>query len=134
VKILLDTVVLSELRKARPSKKVLDWFKSLDPKDLFISVITLGEIERGIAKVQKSNPQFASQLAQWLDQMVLVYAANIVPFEAKHARLWGRLSAKFGHDGADVLIACSALCCGMAVATRNDSDFAKFGVDIINPF
>jgi toxin FitB len=64
----------------------------------------------------------------------LLYNANIVPFEASHARLWGRLSAKHGHEGADVLIAASAMCLGLKVATRNISDFSQLGVEVINPF
>jgi toxin FitB len=134
LKILLDTMVLSELRKARPSKQVIAWMRAQEPSAIGLSVITLGEVERGIEKVRKTNPTFSAELAAWLEKMVLLYNANIVPFEASHARLWGRLSAKHGHEGADVLIAASAMCLGLKVATRNISDFSQLGVEVINPF
>jgi toxin FitB len=134
LKILLDTVVLSELRKSRPSKHVVAWMRAQEPSALGLSVVTLGEIERGIEKVRKADAPFAIALAAWLDKMTLIYGSNIVPFEASHARLWGILSARHGHDGADVLIAASALSLGLKVATRNVDDFARLGVDCINPF
>jgi toxin FitB len=134
LKILLDTVVLSELRKARPSKNVVAWMRAQEPSALGISVITLGEVERGIEKVRKTDAPFANTLSSWLDKLTLIYDSNIVPFEASHARLWGILSARHGHEGSDVLIAASALSLGLKVATRNVDDFARLGVDCINPF
>jgi predicted nucleic acid-binding protein len=127
-------MVLSELRKARPSKQVITWMRAQEPSSIGLSVITLSEVERGIEKVRKTNPEFSNELAAWLEKMVLFYDSSIVPFEASHARLWGKLSAKHGHEGADVLIAASAMCLGLKIATRNIDDFSRLGVDVINPF
>ena len=132
--ILLDTVVLSELRKTRPSAKVLAWLKKQQADQLFISVVSLGEIERGIAKARKTDAAFAQSLTVWLEDLVLLYSDRILAVSAPMARRWGRLSAELGHDGADLLIAATALEQGLVVATRNVRHFKPSGVDVVNPF
>jgi predicted nucleic acid-binding protein len=131
---LLDTVVLSELRKAKPSRKVVQWIKAQKPESLFISVVSIGEIERGIERARKSNVGFAADLEQWLEILLSLYAHRVLPVSANSARLWGRLSAKLGHDGADLLIAATALSQGLTVVTRNVKHFAPTGVHVFNPF
>ena len=131
---LLDTVVLSELRKVKPSHKVVRWIKEQDKDNLFISVVSIGEIERGIEKARKSEPEFASELALWLEGLLTVYAEQLLPLSAKSARVWGKLSAKLGHEGADLLIAATAITHGLTVATRNVKHFETTGVTVINPF
>lgn len=132
--ILLDTVVLSELRKTRPSPKVLTWLQKQLPDQLFISVVSLGEIERGIVKARKTDAAFAQSLSTWLEDLVLLYNDRILAVSAPIARRWGRLSAELGHDGADLLIAATALEQGLAVATRNVRHFKPTEVEVVNPF
>lgn len=132
--IVLDTVVLSELRKGRPSAKVVEWLGRQRDADLYLSVVSLGEIERGIEQQRKVNPAFAQQLTRWLETLQNLYADRILPISAPIARRWGVLSAQLGHDGADLLIAATALTHGLAVATRNVRHFKATGVQVLNPF
>ena len=131
---LLDTVVLSELRKAKPSRKVLQWFRAQKNESLFISVVSIGEIERGIERSRKTDAEFAAELDQWLETLLGVYGDRLLPVSANAARLWGRLSAKLGHDGADLLIAATALSHGATVVTRNVKHFVPTRVQVFNPF
>ena len=131
---LLDTVVLSELRKAKPSQKVARWFKAQKTESLFISVVSIGEIERGIKRARKADAEFAAELEQWLETLLSVYADRLLPVSANAARLWGRLSAKLEYDGADLLIAASALSHGATVVTDNVKHFVPTGVRVFNPF
>jgi predicted nucleic acid-binding protein len=133
VSLLIDTVVLSELRKAKPSRKVLLWIKAQQAGSLFISVVSVGEIERGIEKARKSDAVFAAELERWLETLLTLYADRVLPVSATAARLWGRLSAKLGHDGADLLIAATALAQGATVVTRNVKHFAPTGVRVLDP-
>jgi toxin FitB len=132
--ILLDTVVLSELRKTRPSAKVLAWLRQQQSDQLFVSVVSLGEIERGIVKADKTDASFADSLTVWLEDLMLLYSDRILAVSAPIARRWGRLSAQLGHDGADLLIAATALEHGLTVATRNVRHFTPSGVEVVNPF
>jgi toxin FitB len=134
VSFLLDTVVLSELRKAKPPRKVVRWIKAQKAESLFISVVSIGEIERGIERARKSDAVFATELEHWLETLLSLYADRLLPVSANAARLWGKLSAKLGHDGADLLIAATALSHGATVVTRNVKHFAPTGVQILNPF
>ncbi|OSP53957.1 VapC toxin family PIN domain ribonuclease [Pseudoruegeria sp. SK021] len=131
---LLDTNVISAVRRPDRAPQVAAWLSGRAEQDLAISVITLGEIERGIAQQERRNPQFAADLRQWLDRTVLLFSDRILPFGAEEARLWGRLSARLGHSGADLLIAATALAQGATVVTGNVDDFAPTGVAIENPF
>ena len=131
---LLDTVLLSELRKAKPSRKVVRWVQAQKADTLFISVVSIGEIERGIEMARKSDAAFASELELWLEALLRLYDDQVLPVSAHAARLWGRLSAKLGHDGVDLLIAATALTHGLTVVTRNTKHFAPTGVAVVNPF
>ena len=131
---LLDTVVLSELRKAKPSRKLVQWIKAQQAGSLFISVVSVGEIERGMEQARKSDAVFAAELEQWLETLLNLYADRVLPMSANAARLWGRLAARLGHDGADLLIAATALTHGSTVVTRNVKHFAATGVRALDPF
>lgn len=131
---LLDTVIVSELRKAKPNAGVMRWISKQQDDRLHLSVVTLGEIERGIEKRRKADPVFADTLTVWLENTTRLYADRILPVTPSIARRWGRLSAQLGHDGADLLIAATALTHGLSVVTRNTSHFDPTGVDVVNPF
>lgn len=131
---LLDTNVISAVRRPDRAPQVAAWLRGRAEQDLYLSVITLGEIERGIHLQEARDPAFARDLRAWLDRTTLVFADRLLPFGAEEARIWGRLSASLGHPGADLMIAATALYHGAVVVTGNVSDFAPTGVAVENPF
>ena len=131
---LIDTMVLSELRLRQRDPGVVAWISRLRPEDCFLSVVSIGEIERGIARKRTSDSGFAQQLAGWLDQLLRLYGDRLLPVDVGVARRWGQLSAAIGHEGADLLIAATALERGLTVVTRNLRHFEPTGVAIINPW
>jgi predicted nucleic acid-binding protein len=131
---ILDTNVISAVRRPDRAPKVAAWLRGRAEQDLYLSVITLGEIERGIRQQEARDSGFARDLQAWLDRTVLLFSDRLLPFEAEDARIWGRLSAEIGHNGADLMIAASALRHGATVVTGNVSDFAPTGVALENPF
>jgi predicted nucleic acid-binding protein len=132
--VLLDTAVLSELRRKERDPGVVEWIGARRTADLFLSAVTIGEIERGIARQQPRNPDFASALARWLDTILSLYAPRILGIDIATARRWGRLSAQAGHDGSDLLIAATAQENGLTVVTRNTRHFEPTGVPVLDPF
>jgi hypothetical protein len=131
---LVDTVTLSELRRRERDAKVVKWFERQRATDLFLSVISIGEIERVIARQRAVDPAFAVALAAWLDRILTLYGERVVPFDLQSARRWGALSAALGNDSADLMIAATALEHGLTVVTRNVSDFVPSGAMVIDPF
>jgi len=131
---ILDTNVLSALRRPERRPQVAAWLRRQREDSLFISAVTLGEIERGISLQRATAPDFAAALEAWIDLTELQFAERILPFGSAEARVWGRLSARLGHDGADLLIAATALVAGAAVATENARHFIPTGVRVENPF
>lgn len=131
---LIDTVTLSELRRRQRDPMVVAWFERRRTTDLFLSVISIGEIERGIARQRAIDPGFADALAVWLDRVLTLYGERVVPFDLAAARRWGVLSAALGNDSADLMIAATALENGLTVVTRNKSDFEPTGVAVLDPF
>jgi predicted nucleic acid-binding protein len=131
---LIDTVTLSELRRRERDPSVVKWFERQRASDLFLSVISIGEIERGIARQRTIDSGFATALADWLDKVLSVYGDRIVPFDLRAARRWGALSATLGNDSVDLMIAATALENGLTVVTRNASDFEPTGVAVLDPF
>ena len=131
---LLDTDVLSALRRRERHPEAVRWVENQRTADLYISVVTVGEIERGITQQQPRDPSFAWELAHWLDRLLAWYSDRILIVDAATARRWGRLSATLGHDGADLLIAATALEHGLTVVTRNVHHFEPTGVPTLNPF
>jgi len=127
-------MVLSELRRRERDPGVVTWISSQRHEDCFLSVVSIGEIERGIARRRATDPSFATQLAGWLDQLLRLYGDRLLPMEVGVARRWGQLSASIGHDGADLLIAATALEHGLTVVTRNLKHFQATGVATLNPW
>ena len=131
---LLDTNVISAVRRVDRAPQVAAWLRSKAEGDLFLSVITLGEIERGIRAQERLNPSFAADLRIWADRTLMLYRDRLLPFGAEEAQLWGRLSQDIGHGGADLMIAATALSHGATVVTGNIEDFRPTGVALENPF
>ncbi len=131
---LIDTVTFSELRKCERDPSVVAWFARQRTTDLFLSVISIGEIERGILRQQTINPGFAEALTVWLDRILILYGERVVPFDLRTARRWGALSAALRNDSADLMIAATALEHGLTVVTRNASDFEPTGAAVLDPF
>jgi predicted nucleic acid-binding protein len=131
---LLDTMVISELRKRTPDPNVVSWLLSVPEKSLFLSVVTISEIQRGIALQRSKDAHFAERLQYWLDTLVRNYGDRVLSVTPEIACRWGELTASVGHDGADVVIAATALQHGLSVVTRNERHFSPFSVSIFNPY
>ena len=131
---LIDTVVLSELRKRQRHAGIVRWLHDKAVDALFLSAITIGEIERRVVRQQVKNPVFAEALRAWLDRTVETYGDRILSVDTRVARRWGRLSARIGHGGADLLIAATALENGQTIVTRNVRHFLPTGVPVEDPF
>lgn len=132
--ILLDTVVLSELRKRKPDAGVLTYLASQPPGTVFLSALTVGEIEAGIERQRQQDAQFAADLEQWLVRLEIQFADCILPVTSAIAKLWGRLCVQTGNRGVDNLIAATALCHNLTVVTRNVKHFEPTSARVINPF
>jgi len=131
---LLDTNVVSALRRLERNPEVGQWVESQRTADLYLSVVTVAEIERGITQQLRHNPAFASELAIWLDRILRWFRGQILGLDVTTARRWGQMSAALGHDSADLIIAATALEHGLTVVTRNVRDFERTGVEVVNPF
>lgn len=131
---ILDTNVVSSVRRPDRAPQVAAWLEAQNEGDLFLSVITLGEIERGIRLQEPRNPDFAADLRRWLDRTVLIFADRVIAFTAADALVWGDLSARIGHSGADLMIAAQAIGRDAAVVTGNAADFAPTGARVVDPF
>lgn len=130
---LLDTNVVSELRKPRPHGGVVSWLESLEDTQLYISVVTLGEIQAGIELTREQDPQKALEIEAWLDLLAGSY--NILPMDAATFRAWARLMHRKSDTlYEDAMIAATAIVHGLVVATRNVADFNTLKVDLFNPF
>ena len=132
---LLDTNVLSESRKGpRINPGVSAWFQSVDDFDLFLSVLVLGEIRKGVEHARANDPIKARALERWLVGLEQGYDDRILPVTADVAEQWGHLSAIRPISTVDGLLAATAMVHDLTLATRNVSDVAHTGVKLLNPF
>ena len=135
---LLDTNVLSELRKVRLGKSdrnVAAWTESVDAADIFISAITIMELELGVLSIERKDGAQGAMLRAWLDQHVLPeFSRRTLPIDTAIAQRCARLHVPDKRGERDALVAATALVHGMTVATRNVTDFKPTGVKIINPW
>lgn len=132
MKYVLDTNVVSAARKH--SEPVARWLAGKSPGDLFISVLTLGEIARGAEVKRRKDPLAAGYIDAWLEKTRRAFAARTLPVTEAIAEEWGRLSALRMRGDVDGLIAATAIVHGCAVVTRNVADFADLELDVIDPW
>jgi len=130
---LLDTDVLSALRRRERNPLVARWVSGRRTNDLYLSVISIGEIERGIVLQQRRDPAFARALAAWLDSVLALYGERILPVDLSVSRRWGHLAGALGHADTDLLIAATALDHGLTVVTRNVRHFEPTGAPVLDP-
>ena len=130
---LLDTNVVSELRKQRPHGGAVAWLESLDDAQLYLSAVTLGEIQAGIEMTREQAPEKAEEIEAWLELVAGAY--NVLPMDAAAFRAWARLMHKKSDTlYEDAMIAATANVHGLTVATRNVADFKALGLEVFNPF
>ena len=132
---LLDTNVLSELRRKTPDAGVVEWFSRRPASTLYLSVLTLGELRKGIEGVAEAERRMA--LTDWLEtDLPGFFAGRILPIDVQVADRWGRLVAAAGRPlpALDSLLGATAAQHGLSMVTRNARDFADLGLDVINPW
>jgi toxin FitB len=130
---LLDTNVLSELRKNKPHGAVLAWLQTVDADKFFLSAVTIGEIQAGIENTRKQDAKKAQEIEAWLGQIIDSF--GVLPMDGKEFRIWAQMM--HGRSEAiyeDAMIAATAKSNNLTVATRNTSDFKGLGVVLVNPF
>ena len=129
---LLDTCVVSEARRRSPA--AVAWLRAAQPNTLFLSALTIGELAKGIAIKQRTDPATAAGFQRWLDELRFVYAARILPVDDAVAATWGRWMAERTRPVIDTLILATAFVNNKIVVTRNVEDFAGTGVAVVNPW
>lgn len=130
---LLDTNIISELRKPKPHGAVLDWYGKIGEEDLFISAVSIGEIQAGIEITREQDKQKARALEAWLQ--VISNAHNVLPMTGATFRLWAKLMhGQSNTVREDAMIAATAIEKKLTVVTRNMKDFKRFKVNLLNPF
>lgn len=131
---LLDTNVLSETRRKQADDRVVSFLTSAEPSALYISVLTLGELRKGVAMKRRTDPDFAKRLAAWVDGLEYRFAERILSIDAATARLWGEWSAQRPRPVVDTLIAATAVVHDLTLVTRNTTDVSDIKVKIFDPW
>jgi toxin FitB len=131
---LLDTNVVSEIRKRHPHPAVLEWWRSVDTASLYLSALSLGEIRLGVERLRRKDPDRADLLDDWLRGLYSAYFDRIVPIDAQIADQWARLNVPHSLPVIDSLLGATAKCRGWILVTPNIKDLDRCGVAVINPF
>lgn len=131
---LLDTNFISETRKARADSGVIAFLSAAEAAGLFMSVLTLGELRKGVAAKRRADPDAADQLGAWVDGIETTFADRILPIDTATARRWGELSANRSLPVVDTLIAATAISHGLTLVTRNTRDVESTGVPLVDPW
>ena len=135
VKYLLDTNIISEIRKGpRCHPNVAAWCSNLEEDSLYLSVLVLGEIRKGIEGLRGRDAGKANELDLWLEQLQTSFQSQILPVDIAISQEWGRFSSLHTVPIVDGLLAATATAHGLVLVTRNTRDFADFGIQLINPF
>ncbi len=130
---LLDTNVVSELRRPRPHGAVLAWLQTVDDRDLHLSAVTLGEIQAGIEITREQDPEKAAEIEAWANEVAALW--NVLPMDAAAFRTWAKLMHRRSDTLIeDAMIAATARMHGLQIVTRNVTDFKEFGVEVLNPY
>lgn len=130
---LLDTNIVSELRRARPHGAVLTWIANNERTQLKIAAVTVGEIQMGVERTRRTDLSKAAEIESWL--VDLMDAFVVLPMTADAFRIWAKLMVgKPAHLSGDAMIAATAALHGMTIATRNVDDFDNFSIPVVNPF
>jgi predicted nucleic acid-binding protein len=134
VRYLLDTNAISEIYKPAPDKNLVNWLKSRDSFALYLSVISIGELRRGLEIKRKRHPDAVKRLEKSIADIEQIYAGRVWTFDQKAAQQWGRITAQHPNHLVDAQIAAIAIVNDAVVVTRNIKDFKDFNVKHINPF
>jgi len=130
---LLDTNVVSEMRRPKPHGAVVAWLRSVNAEDLYLSSVTIGELQKGIELTRERDPAKAAELEAWVEQ--LIDSHDTLDMDSRAFRCWAKLMhRKPDHHAQDGMIASIAAVHGLVVATRNLKDFVPFGAPTFNPF
>jgi predicted nucleic acid-binding protein len=130
---LLDTNVISELRRPKPHGAVVAWLHGVADNDLHLSAVTLGELQAGVEITREQDPEKAAQIELWVDQVAQTW--NILPLDSRAFRVWAKLMHRRSDELlTDALIAATAIVHHLVVVTRNVRDFEPLGVETLNPF
>lgn len=130
---LLDTDVVSALRRPERNLPIANWLRIQNPNRVFTSAITIGEIMYGAARQRGRQPEYAELLHSWLDDVEALFEDPILPLDEAAAKRWGVLRVELGYTSSDLQIAAIALDRGFIVVTRNVRDFGRTGVAILDP-
>jgi predicted nucleic acid-binding protein len=131
---LLDTNVISETRKTQADAGVLAFITAAAADGLFLSVLTLGELRKGVAARRRTDPAAADRLAMWVDGIATTFADRVLPVDMLIAQIWGELSAGRSLPVIDTLIAATAMVHHLTLVTRNTRDVRSTGVAVIDPW
>lgn len=131
---LLDTNVLSETRRKKANPGVISFLESAESSTLYISVLTIGELRKGVAAKKRADPAAAKVLGSWVDGLEYSFADRLLGIDAAIARLWGEWSADRPRPVIDTLLAATAVAGGLTLVTRNTRDLQGLKVSLLNPW
>ena len=131
---LLDTTVVSEVRKRPPHPAVVSWFDSVRTADLYLSVLVVGEIRRGVERLARRDADRAAAYEKWLIDLLAAHGDRVVPVTAEIADVWGRTGTPDPLPEVDGLLAATAIVHSWTLVTRNTADVARTGARLLNPF
>lgn len=130
---LLDTNVISELRRSKPHGAVVAWLESVADEDLHLCAVTLGEMQAGVEITREQDPDKAAEIEAWIDEVAHTW--NVLPLDARTFRTWAKLMHRRSDDLlVDALIAATAVAYNLVVVTRNVRDFEALEIKVFNPF
>jgi toxin FitB len=131
---LLDTTVLSETRRRQADEQVISFLSEADPSTIYISVLTLGELRKGVARKSQTDPESAKRIGSWVEGLERSFSERILGIDSAIARLWGELSAQRPRPVVDTLLAATAVVHELTLVTRNVSDMHDIPVNVLDPW